>query len=241
MLSWLGFKKGPGTEERRQIVRRKVYLDVLCHLPVEGELDRDFKAVVTDIGPGGLKLRTFENLSKGMKFFVEYPEPLPDVPWMRVKVMVVWSVKSKKNFETTVGLNYDEPRQNMAKSWVKFVLEDTGFTADTLKERRQSIRVPIVTPGLLMNEEMEASGRIVGISMGGAQVETTDPIMKGREVKLVCQGSEFKGMSFPCEVLDVKPAGKGFLHSIAFRSVTADQRKQLAAYLQRYLRESSTK
>ena len=100
MLSWLGLKKGPGTDERRQIVRRKVYLDVVCHLPVKDQLDRDFKAVITDIGPGGLKLRSYENLTRGARFFVEYPGELTGVPWMRVKVVVIWAVKSKKTFES---------------------------------------------------------------------------------------------------------------------------------------------
>lgn len=244
MLSWLGFKKStPDTKERRQIVRRKIYLDVLCHLPVEGQLDRDFKAVITDIGPGGLKLRSYENLSKGMKFFIEYPEELPGVPWMRVKVVVCWAVKSKKTFETTVGVNYDEPKQNMAKSWVKFVLEDAGFKADTLKERRQTIRVPIVAPGVLLTEDMEASGKIVSLSMGGAQIETPDPISQGRECKLIFKGTEFKGMTFPGSVLDVKPlpAEKTFVHSIVFKNVTGDQAKALASYLQRYMRETAPK
>ncbi len=241
MLSWLGLKKGPGTDERRQIVRRKVYLDVVCHLPVKDQLDRDFKAVITDIGPGGLKLRSYENLTRGARFFVEYPGELPGVPWMRVKVVVIWAVKSKKTFETTVGLNYDEPPQNMAKSWVKFVLEDAGFTPDSLKERRQSIRVQVATPGLLLAEDMQASGKVVGVSMGGAQIETGDPIMKGREIKLIFQGAEFKGLSFQGKVLSVIPVEKRFLHSVSFYAVAPDQRKVLAGYLQRYMREVAPK
>lgn len=238
MLSWLR-KKAPTTDERRQIVRRKVYIDVLCHLPVEGQLDRDFKAVITDIGPGGMKLRSYESLTKGTKFFVEYTGELPGVPWMRVQVAVLWAVKSKKNFETTVGLTYNEPKQNMAKSWVKFVLEDAGFTPDSLKERRQSIRVPIATSAVLMAADMEASGRVMGLSMGGARVETADPIMQGREVKLLFQGGEFKGMSLPAMVLEVKAVDKKFIHSLAFQNITGDQRKQLAGYLQRYMRETA--
>lgn len=238
MLSWLR-KKAPSTDERRQIVRRKIYLDVLCHLPVEGQLDRDFKAVITDIGPGGMKLRSYETLNKGMKFFVEYPGELPGVPWMRVKVTVLWAVKSKKTFESTVGLIYDEPKQNMAKSWVKFVLEDAGFTADSLKERRQSIRVPIATSAVLMALDMEAAGRVVGISMGGARVETSDPIMQGREVKLLFQGGDFKGMNLPAMILEVKAVDKKFIHSLAFQNINNDQRKQLAGYLQRYMRETA--
>lgn len=246
MLSWFKFKKTPKTDERRQIVRRRLYLDVVCHMPVEGQFDRDFKAVIIDIGPGGMKLRSYESLTRGNKFFVEYPETIPGVHWTRVQCGVVWAVKSKVNFETTVGLSYLEPPANMAKSWVKFVLEDVGFTPDTLRERRQSIRAPVATPGKLLGHdpsigEMEAAGKITSLSMGGATVETSDPIMQGREVKLFFLGSEFKGLMFRGKVIDVKAQEKKFLHSIVFESVTPDQRKVLAGYLQRFMRETAPK
>ncbi len=245
-LSWFKLKKTPGTDERRQIVRRRLYLDVVCHMPVEGQFDRDFKAVIVDIGPGGMKLRSYESLTRGNRFFVEYIDNIPGVHWTRVHCSVVWAVKSKVNFETTVGLTYLEPAANMAKSWVKFVLEDVGFTPDTLRERRQSIRAPVATPGKLLGHdpsvgEMEASGKITSLSLGGATVETSDPIMQGREVKLLFQAAEFKGLMFPGKVVEVKAQQKKFLHSIVFQSVTPDQRKRLAGYLQRYLRETAPK
>ncbi|MEW6278209.1 MAG: PilZ domain-containing protein [Candidatus Eremiobacterota bacterium] len=246
MLGWLLGKtqQGPGIDERRKLTRRKIYCDVICHLPVEGQIDRDFKAVVTDIGVGGLKMRCFEALPKGTLLFLEYPEELQGVTWTRVQCQVHWSFKSKATFETLAGLRYAEPKQNMAASWVKFLLEDVGFTEDMLRERRRSIRVDVSLDVAIhaydksAGMEMDSEGQVVSLSPGGVLIVTLDPILEGRQVDLSFRGSELKDLKMNGKILRVvaDKHSRKFLHSVAFQGVTTPQQKQVAAYMQKVLR-----
>ncbi|MEW6277973.1 MAG: PilZ domain-containing protein [Candidatus Eremiobacterota bacterium] len=243
MLSWLGPPSAAALAERRKLARRECYCEVMCYLREEGALvDRSFKGLVTDIGVGGMRVRSYEAMPPGSAIAVEFQEHLQGVWVNKVQCSVVWSYKSKAKMETFAGVTYSDAKDMMKLSWVKFVLEDVGFTPDLMHERRATIRVRTRLAARLyahaadLGVEMEAAGTVRNLSLGGLMVEAVDPILEGRRVDITLDSG--KGLKLPGTVRSVlsSRATSRFSHCIAFEPLAAAQEKALRAAVHKALK-----
>lgn len=246
MLSWLSGVPASALTERRKLARREAYAEVVVHTVEEdGQLGPKFyKGVVVDASVGGLRLRCYEPLVKGQKLALEFQEHLQGVWVNRVRCEVLWSYKNKSKMDTVAGLTYSEDKLMMSKSWIKFVLEDIGFTPDNMQERRANLRVKtrleahLVASDPALGIDMETSGTVRNMSASGCSIDTNDPILEGRRVDISIAIARGKTMKVVGLVRGVVPnrGTRRFAHCISFEDLTPAQDKVIRAEVYKLLK-----
>ena len=82
---------------------------------------------------------------------------------------------------------YDENREMLKASWLKPALKDLGFTVGRISEKRQLARVPGHHRRCFLKSfagDTYSAGKLLNLSMGGAQVECDVEIPKGLKLVL---------------------------------------------------------
>lgn len=246
MLSWLSGGTASALVERRKLARRECYAEVIVHIVEEdGSLGpKFFKGVVMDASVGGLKLRCYEPLAKGQRISLEFQEHLQGVWVNRVRCEVLWSYKNKVRMDTICGLSYSEDKLMMSKSWIKFVLEDIGFTPDNMQERRQSLRVKtrleahLVASDPALGIDMETSGTVRNMSATGCSIDTNDPILEGRRVDISIAIAKGKTLKVVGLIRGVVPnrGTRRFAHCISFEGLTPSEEKVIRGEVYKLLK-----
>lgn len=248
MLSWLGGTPASALAERRKLARRECYAEVVAYLINEGELaQRSIKGVVLDAGLGGLRLRCYEPLARGQLMALEFQEHLQGVWVNKIRCTVLWSYRNKAKMDIIAGLAYAEDKLMMSKSWIKFVLEDIGFTPDTMHERRQTLRVKTRMDAHLFASDpalaidMETTGTVRNLSLGGLSIDSMEPILEGRRVEIQLPSAKGRPIKLQGLVRGVVPnrGTRRFAHCISFEDLTAAQDKIVRAEVARQLKRLS--
>ena len=140
----------------------------------------DHKAVVTELGVDGLRLKSMEApLAEGQELDVVYGAPPEGAEAGPVRVQVAWVQRSGR--ELIAGARYTDSRDNMRRSWVRFLLQEIGFDESRTYQRRKFIRVDAAIPARIFQGEqcLISEARLVNIGIGGALLESADRLTKG--------------------------------------------------------------
>lgn len=172
--------------ERRNTTRVDCCYQVECTGP-----PGTFKASVTNMGLGGMRLLTEEELRPEDCLNIQQT----DMGWGSLSVRVVWCRPraSGDNFEA--GVVYRDGLQELENSWVKGALQRLGFETNSLYERRRTLRARTqVEAGLKVAGKMYTC-TMLDLGLGGALVETAKSIagiQEGASVSLEVhlQGAE---------------------------------------------------
>ncbi len=246
MLSWLSGVPASALTERRKLARRECYAEVVVHtIEEDGQLGpKFFKGVVVDASVGGLRLRCYEPMLRGQKLAIEFQEHLQGVWVNRVRCEVLWAYKNKVKMDTIMGLTYTEDKLVMSKSWIKFILEDIGFTPDNMQERRASLRVKtrleahLVASDPALGIDMETTGTVRNMSATGCSIDTNDPILEGRRVEIaiaIARGKTMKVMGLVRAVVPNRGTRR-FAHCISFEDLSPAQDKVIRAEVYKLLK-----
>lgn len=224
--------------ERRRALRIRSYC--LVQLAVDGE---QHKGTVTDIGLEGIRLKSLSApLVIGAEVAVSYPKSTPGFELGVVRCVVLWSQKVGR--EMVAGLRYNDTKENMRRSWVRYVLTELGFDEARTYQRRRHIRVDGSIPARLFQgeESLVPDARVVNLGIGGALVETRNEVPKGIDADL--EISLWRILPTLClsgAILDVRqePGTGFFLVSIQFGALQADQIKLLGNYIINLINQTS--
>lgn len=212
--------------ERRRRVRVRCYVRVRLDRAGTGD-----KAIVTDIGMEGVRLKTALPLETNDQVVIIYPEEHPGGELGKVACRVVWVQQVRD--QIVAGLTYSDTRDNMRRSWVKFVLEELGFDESRTFQKRKFIRAEGTIPARLHDTEV-TKGRVLNLGLGGALLESPQPMEVGHEVDLeICLWRILPALSLRCQVLQTRQEHPGgpYLHSLLFMGLDADQVKLLGNYV----------
>ncbi|MCW5871409.1 MAG: PilZ domain-containing protein, partial [Candidatus Eremiobacteraeota bacterium] len=121
--------------ERRQLVR------VRCRIPIQIRVgERTISGWVVDMGVQGIRVRTGEGLKKGQAVAIRATvSQQSSQAWVNCRIMWARPVENGKHY--LAGARFHETRENLRRTWVHRLLRELGLNENSLRERREFIRV----------------------------------------------------------------------------------------------------
>lgn len=224
--------------EKRRGLRVKSYAQVRAQ--VEGQ---DHKAVVTELGVDGLRLKSMEApLAQGQEVELRYASEVDGAEAGPVRVQVAWVQKSGRDL--VAGARYVDSRDNMRRSWVRMLLMEIGFDDSTTYQRRKFIRVDASIPSRIFQESevLISEARLVNIGIGGCLLESAEPLEKNQLVTVeMSLWRILPTLRLPASVLDVRsdPESGLALTSLQFGTMDSAQVKLLGNYVINMINQSN--
>lgn len=160
------FEGSQSFSERRLLVR------LPQKLPVEYVRGgKASKAVVADIGMGGMLMAIPEVLAVGTALEVSCPR---HSSLLSVKCTVRWTRPQRTGCQW-VGVKFSEGPERLTASWVKAVLVESGLTPASLRQRRKTFRVVTSLPAQvkMRNSEALTGVTVEDLGPGGATFRST--------------------------------------------------------------------
>lgn len=224
--------------ERRRKLRVRTYI----RLDIERQSGRD-QAVVTDLSLDGLRLRRSVPIGEGEKVEVFFPDGSEEKKTGSVRCRVVWvqqfGVPGRTTYEA--GLAFEDSRENMRRSWVKYVLEQLGFDESKIFQKRKFVRAHGRIPARIFQAPTEdfVPGQVLNLGVGGALLALPDPLKKDQIIHCeICLWRILPALRLPCRVLSIahdegegESQGPTYSHSILFLGMDTEQVKLLGNYV----------
>ena len=224
--------------EKRRGLRVKSYAQVRAHLG-----DQDHKAIVTELGVDGLRLKSMEApLAQGQEVELRYASEVDGAEAGPVRVQLAWVQKSGRDL--VAGARYVDSRENMRRSWVRFLLTEIGFDDTRTYQRRKFIRVDASIPSRIFqdSEVLVSEARLVNIGIGGCLLESSEGLEKGREVTVeMSLWRILPTLRLPATVIEHRqdPETGLALTSLKFGAIDSGQVKLLGNYVINMINQSS--
>ena len=129
------------------------------------------KAVVADIGMGGMLMAIPEILAVGTSVDVSCPR---HSALLSVKCTVRWT-RSQRSGCQWVGLKFNESSEKLSASWVRAILAESGLTPASLRQRRKTFRVVTSLPAEVKSRkgELLTGATVEDLGPGGATFRST--------------------------------------------------------------------
>jgi c-di-GMP-binding flagellar brake protein YcgR len=225
--------------ERRQLIRLE------CQYDIEGKTaaGKKFKGQIVDMGLKGMKLRTFEQLKAGDLLAITYPVPILEIPNDTISCKVMWTQTRPRDYVLFAGLGYAEDEKSMARSWVKYLLKQLGFSKELIYQKRRYVRAECFVPAQMMypGNHLPIDGRLYNLGVGGALVEFAAPLDEGAQVELrVGPYEDLPRFALPGRLVSRRAEARRFLHGIEFGQLSSAQTIVLGKYLFFLLRHQWT-
>ena len=226
------------TGERRRVVRLKCRYEVTClreHVA--------FRAVLVDMGVRGLRLETHERLKPGQAIHVSFNAPHNSVSVESVKCKVCWARRNKQA-KLEAGLCYDEPQENLERSWVKVILREVGFDAASIVQRRKARRVVAMLRGEALPEgHRPMACRVLNLGAGGALLQLPEALEKGQALAmLIGPGLGEPPLKVAGEVVSCRyeSQSSAWFCGTRFADLSDRQLDQLSRYIVLLLKDAAT-
>ncbi len=224
--------------ERRRALRVRCYAHV--ELTIDGE---KYKGVATDIGLEGIRVKSVgAPLIAGSDIAVRYPGSTPGFELGVVRCQVLWAQRVGREF--VAGLRYADSKENMRRSWIRYLLMELGFDETRTYQRRKHIRVDGSLPARVFSEgeQFLVEPRVVNLGVGGALLEARNEGVRGIPVEV--EISLWRILPTLClagHVIDVRqePGTGLWLHSVQFTALDSDQIKLLGNYVINMINQTS--
>ncbi|MFN8606216.1 MAG: PilZ domain-containing protein [Vulcanimicrobiota bacterium] len=224
--------------EKRRGVRVKSYAQVRALVG-----DKDHKAIVTELGVDGCRFKSMEApLAQGQEVELRYASEVEGAEVGPVRVQVAWVQKSGRDL--VAGARYVDSRENMRRSWVRFLLMEIGFDDTRTYQRRKFIRVDASIPSRIFQNDavLISEARLVNIGIGGCLLESAEPLEKGTEVTVeMSLWRILPTLRLPAMVIETRqePEGGLCLTSLKFGAMDSTQVKLLGNYVINMINQSS--
>lgn len=225
--------------ERRQLVR------VRCRIPVQVRLEqRTISGWIIDIGVQGIRLRTGEPLKKGLTVPVRATvSHQSSQVWVNCRLMWARGVTDGKYYLS--GARFQETRENLRKTWVHRLLRELGLNDNSLRERREFIRVNGRVPARLQSLKEPGEGvmqvETLNLGVAGLLVRTARPLYPGEQYH--CWVGPWGKLPevgpIPAQVLACRPdpAGGASQVPLRFLELEEDGVRELGRYVLTLLKE----
>lgn len=225
--------------ERRKKLRVRTYirLEFTTEDGVRGS------AIVTDLSLDGLRLRCQSPLVEGQNVDVIFPDSSATEATGAVRCKVVWlqTIQQVGRTSYEAGLHFEDSRENMQRSWVKYVLEQLGFDENKTFQKRKYVRARGQIPARIftVHEGEALTGEVVNLGVGGALLALDRELPKDTQIHCeICLWRILPALRLPCRVMGVAPDGEHEgegpprqLHSLLFLGMDTEEVKLLGNYV----------
>jgi hypothetical protein len=225
--------------ERRQLVR------VRCRIPIQMRLsERTAGGWILDMGVQGIRVRTNEPLKKGLILPVRATlSQQANQVWVNCRVM--WSRPASDGKYYLAGARFHETRENLRKTWVHRLLRELGLNENSLRERREFIRVDGRVPARMQSLKDPSGGgqsvETLNLGVAGLLLRTTQPLYPGEQYRcwIGPWGKLPEVGPIPAEVLSCRPdpAGSASQVPLRFLELEEDDVRELGRYVLTLLKE----
>jgi len=223
--------------ERRKKLRIRTYIRLEIRVS-----DTSASAIVTDLSLDGLRIRCNYKLEEGDLVEVVLSDQKERDKYGAVCCRAVWVTSfgspGRESFEA--GLSFQDSRENMQRSWVKYVLEQVGFDERKTFQKRKYLRTSGRVPARVFtaNSEDTVSGEILNLGVGGALLATKTPILNATQIHCeICLWRILPALRLPCRIMAVRednsedPEVTQYLYSLLFLGMDTEQVKLLGNYV----------
>jgi hypothetical protein len=224
--------------ERRKKLRVRTYI----RLEFDSAQGR-CSGIVTDLSLDGLRMRCQSPLQVGELVEVFFPDSSDRASTGSVRCRTVWTQELRQvgRISYEAGLAFEDSRENMQRSWVRYVLEQLGFDENKTFQRRRFLRARGQVPARAFTHQQEESfnGEIVNLGVGGGLLALDQPLSKDRVIDCeFCLWRILPPLRLPCRIMNVVPdpehEGEGpprHLHSLLFLGMDTHEVKLLGNYV----------
>lgn len=231
--------------ERRKKLRVRTYI----RLEYATEEGRN-QAIVTDLSLDGMRMRCQKPLKNGEKVEVFFPDSSEKVSTGSVRCKAVWlqdleQGPAGRGFGRTAyeaGLSFEDSRDNMQRSWVKYVLEQLGFDENKTFQKRRYLRAQGQIPARVftVHNGEALAGEVVNLGVGGALLALDSPLTKDQQIHCeICLWRILPSLRLSCKIMgvseDSEERGEGgaprYLHSLLFLGMDTEEVKLLGNYV----------
>lgn len=228
--------RGGGTpDEKRRLIRLKCRYKVTLTTEKRG-----FTGTVTDMGVQGMRLQVTEKVKPGSHLHVTFPAHSDSFKVDTVRCLVAWCRKSRSG-ALEAGVRYDDEKNNLEKSWVKFILRELGFDEKSIFQRRKTLRAVAMLPATVSRVgQSPLSGRILNLGVGGALLQSDDRLQSGQDLTLDIGPAEgLPLLSVPGHIVSdrYETESRTWFHGVRFRSMDDSRLQQLTRYIVSLLKQ----
>lgn len=225
--------------ERRQLVR------VRCRIPVQVRVgERTVNGWILDMGVQGVRLRTSELLKSGGVLPVRATvSQQSSQTWVNCRIK--WSRSTEGGKYYLAGARFNETRENLRRTWVHRLLRELGLNENSLRERREFIRVPSQIPARVQSLKNPGAGVIqvetLNIGVAGLLIRTATPVYSGEHYRcwIGPWGKLPEIGPIPGEILSCRPdpSGTASQAPLRFLELEEDTVRDLGRYVLTFLKE----
>ena len=224
--------------EKRRGLRVKSYAQVRAFVD-----DKEYKAIVVELGVDGLRMKSMEApLEQGQEVELRYASDVDGAEAGPVRVQLAWVQKSGRDL--VAGARYVDTRENMRRSWVRFLLTEIGFDDTRTYQRRKFIRVDASIPSRIFRDEevLISEARLVNIGIGGCLLESAQSLEQDQLVTVeMSLWRILPTLRLPATVIALRndPDSGLALTSLQFGVIDPSQVKLLGNYVINMINQSS--
>lgn len=161
---------------------RRKHARIQMQLPVRGQCGKvPFTGELLDVGVQGMRIGASIKLKKDQQITVSAMPGDGISGDGELRCKVVWCRKMPDE-KIQAGLLYDDSRENLAKSWVHYLLLQNQVSVGERKDRRVEASYPVVLEDI--DGKTVVQGHLVDLSLGGAKVRVTGSFAQDRQVFL---------------------------------------------------------
>ncbi len=226
------------------LAERRKKLRVRTYIRLEISSDEGMgSAIVTDLSLDGMRLRCNRPFKDQERVEVFFPDQSDPEHTGSVRCRAVWlktlGQTGRNSYEA--GLSFEDSRENMKRSWVKYVLEQLGFDESKTFQKRKYLRAQGVIPARIFTVAHPESlvGEVVNLGVGGALMAMDHPLERDSQIHCeICLWRILPALRLPCKVMSVREdsdhEGEGppmYLHSLLFLGMDTDEVKLLGNYV----------
>jgi hypothetical protein len=223
--------------ERRKKLRVRTYI----RMEFATEEGRG-SAIVTDLSLDGMRMRCQRPLKDGEPVEVFFPDGGDTDNTGSVRCRAVWlqtlEQVGRKSYEA--GLSFEDSRDNMKRSWVRYVLEQLGFDESKTFQKRKYLRAMGQIPARVftVHDGESLAGEVVNLGVGGALLSLDAPLEKDHQIHCeICLWRILPPLRLPCRIMGVaedpehSDGPPRYLHSLLFLGMDTEEVKLLGNYV----------
>lgn len=226
--------------ERRKLLRVRTYLPVSVEIVDESGESSALRAVATDVAVEGLKLKsTSFQPEVGQTVRVNTVNALGSSGTQlgAIHCQVLWVQRT--NREILVGLRYADNRDNMLRSWVRYLLQELGFDEKCTFQRQRFADGSGIPARIHAYEQSDpgpqsAEGKVCNLGVSGALLETKAEFKAGEAVEVeLSLWRILPRLKVRGQVVEVKENAnqRTYLHSIQFGIIPGQDMRLLGNYV----------
>lgn len=223
--------------ERRKKLRIRTYLRLEITIS-----STTASATIINLSMEGVRLRTSFPVEEGDRVEISFPADFESSHTKSVTCRAVWvtTLGSPGRMTYEVGLNFEDSRENMQNSWVRYVLEQLGFDENKTFQKRKYFRAQGIVPARIFTAQTAEShtAEVINLGIGGALLSSERALEPDSSIHCeICLWRILPALRLSCKVIAVREdeASDGttprFLHSLLFLSMDMAQVKLLGNYV----------